>query len=162
MRAKATHGVDGRSEDNSTDSASVNSIGAHETGFGACVKRASGQVKRLQNLAGPTDGFHLGVMGNIVLCSDAFDSVGDHGAVGGGLPAPQFRGIGLEQVAPRAVRPECLGEPAATAADVDDRPPGQVAVAEDLPDGVLGDDGVVPLRVILLRPEEPQQPYRSP
>src|SRR5215467_8890281 len=81
MRAKATHGVDGRSEDNSTDSASVNSIGAHETGFGACVKRASGQVKRLQNLAGPTDGFHLGVMGNIVLCSDAFDSVGDHGAV---------------------------------------------------------------------------------
>jgi hypothetical protein len=35
----------------------------------------------LQNLARPTNGFHFGVMGNIKLRSDAFDSLGDHGAV---------------------------------------------------------------------------------
>ena len=81
MRAKAAHGVDGRSEYNPTDSAGANGIRAHETGFGACVKRASGQVRRLQNPAAPTNGFHLSVMGNIVLRPDAFDSLGDHGAV---------------------------------------------------------------------------------
>jgi hypothetical protein len=81
MRAKATHSVDRRSEYNSTDSADANGIGAHETGFSTRVKRASGQVKRLQNLAGPTNGFHLSVMDNIVFRSDAFDSLGDHGAV---------------------------------------------------------------------------------
>jgi hypothetical protein len=81
MRAKATHGVDGRSEYNSIDSAGANGIGTHETGFGARVKRASRQVKRLQNLAGLTNGFHLSVMGNIVLRAYAFDSLGDHGAV---------------------------------------------------------------------------------
>jgi hypothetical protein len=81
MRARATHGVDGRSEYNSTDSAGANGIGAHETGFGARVKRAFRQVKCLQNLARPTNGFHFGVMGNIKLRSDAFDSLGDHGAV---------------------------------------------------------------------------------
>src|SRR5262245_48262394 len=80
-RAKATHGVDGRSEYNSTDSAGANGIGAHETGFGARVKRASRQIKRLQHPAGPTNGFHLSVMGNIVLRSDAFDSLSDDVAV---------------------------------------------------------------------------------
>src|SRR5262245_50804188 len=81
MRAKAAHGFDGRSEYDSTDSAGPNGIGAHETGFGARVKRASRQVKRLHNLASPTNGFHLSVMGNVVLRSDAFDSLADHGAV---------------------------------------------------------------------------------
>ena len=81
MRAGATHAVDGRSEYNSTDSAGANGIGAHETGFGARVKRASGEVKCLQNLAGPANGFHLRVIGNIVLRPDGFNSLGDHGAV---------------------------------------------------------------------------------
>ena len=81
MRAKATHGIDGRSEHNSSDSAGANGIGAHKTGFDARVKRASRQVKRLQNLAGPTNGFHLGVLCNIVLRSNAFEPLGDHGAV---------------------------------------------------------------------------------
>jgi hypothetical protein len=79
--AEATDRIDRRSEYNSTDSAGANGIGAHKTGFGVCIKRASRQVERLQNLAGPTNGFHLSVMGNIVLGSDAFDSLGDHGAV---------------------------------------------------------------------------------
>lgn len=81
MRAGATHAVDGRSEYNSTDSAGADGIGAHETGFGARVKRASREVKCLQNLAGPANGFHLGMLGNILLRSDAFDSLGDHGSV---------------------------------------------------------------------------------
>jgi hypothetical protein len=34
----------------------------------------------LQDLAGPTNGCHLSVTGNIVLCSDTFDSLGDDGA----------------------------------------------------------------------------------
>src|SRR3954447_23176185 len=63
--AVATDGVEGRSEYNSTDSAGANGIGTHETGFGVGVKRASRQVERLQNLAGPTNGFHLSVLGNI-------------------------------------------------------------------------------------------------
>lgn len=81
MRAKTADGVDGRSEYNSTDSAGADSIGAHETGFSVRVKLASRQVERLQNLAAPTNGFHLSVTGNIVLCSDIFDSLGDYGAV---------------------------------------------------------------------------------
>ena len=79
MRAKTTDGVDRRSEYNSTDFAGADGIGAHETGFGVRVKRAFRQVERLQNLAAPTNGFHLSVMGNIMLCSDAFDSLGYHG-----------------------------------------------------------------------------------
>jgi hypothetical protein len=81
MRAKATHAIDGRSEYNGIDSAGANGVGAHQTGLDTRVKRAARQVKRLQNLAGPTNGFDLSVMGNIVLGSDAFDSLGDYGAV---------------------------------------------------------------------------------
>jgi hypothetical protein len=81
LRAKATHGLDGRSEHNGIDFAGTDSVGAHETRFGARVQNASRQVARLQNLAGPANGFHLGVTDNIVLRSDSFDSLSDHGAV---------------------------------------------------------------------------------
>lgn len=81
IRAEATHGADGRSEYNSTDFAGANGIGAHETRFGARVKRAAGEVKRAQNAAGLADGFHLSVTSNIVLRPDAFDSFREHGAV---------------------------------------------------------------------------------
>jgi hypothetical protein len=81
MRVKTADGMDGRSEYNSIDSAGADSIGAHDRRFSVRVKRTSRQVERLQNLAAPTNGFHLSVMGNIVLGSDAFDSLGYHGAV---------------------------------------------------------------------------------
>jgi hypothetical protein len=54
---------------------------AYETRFGVCVKGASRQVVRFENLTSPANGFYLSVTGNIVPGLDAFDPLGDHGAV---------------------------------------------------------------------------------
>jgi hypothetical protein len=70
--------------------------------------------------------------------------------------------IRLDQAAARAAGPKGRGEPAAPAADIHDRRPGNLTVARHLVDRVGGDGTVEELRIALLGPEQPQQPQRTP